>query len=381
MKRFASPRVALFVLVLAAFGAVVVSAQRTPTAAAAMTTAATQWLDSLSAEQRKQATYPLESDEYLRWNFIPTEAFPRNGVRLKDMTDAQQKLAHALLRSGLSDRGYQTYTAIIALEDILRVVEGARAGGAPGGAAPPAGAPAAGAPGGARGGRGGGFVRDPGVYFFTVFGQPSATGNWGWRVEGHHISLRFTIVDGAARGYLSSTPMFLGTNPAEVRDGDKKGLRILAEEEDAARALVLALSPAQQQQAIVNAVAPNDIVTMNKNDITPLPDHGVPYATLNSAQRQQLMRLIEAYTSNMDADIAADRLAKINKAGLDRIRFAWAGETDRGKKHYYMVQGPTFLIEFDNTQNDGNHVHSVWRDFNGDFGRDLLREHVRQVAH
>src|SRR5688572_16939354 len=172
MKLFLSPRVVLIALVLAAFAAVAVSAQRTPTAAAAMTTAATRFLDSLTADQRKQTTYPLESEEYLRWNFIPTDAFPRNGLRLKDMTEAQQKLAHELLKSGLSDRGYQTYTAIIALEDILRVVEGARAGGAPaaGAAAPaaPGGAAPAGAAPGGRGGRGGGFVRDPSVYFFTV---------------------------------------------------------------------------------------------------------------------------------------------------------------------------------------------------------------------
>ena len=377
MKRFASPRVALFVLVLAAFGAVVVSAQRTPTAAAAMTTAATQWLDSLSAEQRKQATYPLESDEYLRWNFIPTEAFPRNGVRLKDMTDAQQKLAHALLRSGLSDRGYQTYTAIIALEDILRVVEGARAGGAPGGAAPPAGAPAAGAPGGARGGRGGGFVRDPGVYFFTVFGQPSATGNWGWRVEGHHISLHFAVSKGVV---ASSTPSFAGSNPAEVRDGAEKGKRVLANLEDTGRALVMALDDKQRGTAIINQTAPTEIVTNNTLNISPLSPDGLKYSAMTPAQRDLLMKVIDAYAGLMTPDVAAQRMARLKAGGLDNIGFAWAGPVERGALHYYRVQGPTFLIEFDNTQNQGNHVHSVWRDFNGDFGRDVLREHIK-TAH
>ena len=382
MKRFASPRVALFVLLLAAFGAAVVSAQRTPTAAAAMTAAATQWLDSLNAEQRKQATYPLESDEYLRWNFIPTEAFPRNGVRLKDMTEAQQKLAHALLRSGLSDRGYQTYTAIIALEDILRVVEGARAGGAPGGAAPPAGAPAAGAPGaapgGARGGRGGGgFVRDPGVYFFTVFGQPSATGNWGWRVEGHHISLHFAVSKGAV---ASSTPSFAGSNPAEVRDGAEKGKRVLANLEDTGRALVMALDDKQRGTAIINQTAPTEIVTNNTLNISPLSPDGLKYSAMTPAQRDLLMKVIDAYAGLMTPDVAAQRMARLKAGGLDNIGFAWAGPVERGALHYYRVQGPTFLIEFDNTQNQGNHVHSVWRDFNGDFGRDVLREHIK-TAH
>src|SRR5688572_12190474 len=219
MKRFVSPRLALIVMVLGVFGAVVASAQRTPAAAAAMTTAATRFLEALDAEQRKQATYPLESDEYLRWNFIPTEAFPRNGVTLGAMNETQRKLAHDLLRSGLSVRGYETYTAIIALEDILRVVEGARAGGArqggaPGGAAPGGAAPGGAAPGGgARGGGRGGFERDPNKYFFTIFGQPSASGNWGWRVEGHHISLHFLVSKGTV---AASTPSFAGSNPAEV---------------------------------------------------------------------------------------------------------------------------------------------------------------------
>jgi hypothetical protein len=225
------------------------------------------------------------------------------------------------------------------------------------------------------------MARNKEEYLFSVFGSPGAKGNWGWRVEGHHISLRFTIGDGAVNRELSSSPMFLGANPAEVRDGGKKGLRVLGEEEDAARALVLALSADQQKTAIISATAPNDIVTMNANDIKPLPDQGVTFASLQPNQQALLTRLIEVYTSNMETDVAAARMAKIKKAGLDKIRFAWAGEIEKGKKHYYMIQGPTFLVEYDNTQNNGNHIHSVWRDFTGDFGRDLLREHLKQVAH
>ena len=161
----------------------------------------------------------------------------------------------------------------------------------------------------------------------------------------------------------------------------RKACACSADEEDAARALVMALSADQQKQAIINAVAPTDILTMNKNDITPLPDQGVTFASLQPAQQALLTRLIEVYTSTMEADVAAERLAKIKAAGMDKVRFAWAGETEKGKKHYYSIQGPTFLVEYDNTQNNGNHIHSVWRDFNGDFGRDLLREHLKQVAH
>jgi hypothetical protein len=367
MKRSVSRRVVLIALVLAAFAAAAVSAQRTTTPAAAMTAAATRFLDSLNADQRKQATYPLESDEYLHWNFIPTEAFPRNGLRLKDMTDAQQKLAHDLLKSGLSDRGYQTYTSIIALEDILRVVEqGARAG-----------APAqGGAPGGRGGGRGG-FTRDPGVYFFTVFGQPSAAGNWGWRVEGHHVSLHFAVSKGAV---IASTPSFAGSNPAEVRDGPEKGKRVLAHLEDTGRALVMALDDKQRATAIINATAPNEIVTNNQLDIKPLSPDGLKAMAMTAAQRQLLMNVIDAYAGLMAPDIAAQRMAKIKAGGIENIGFAWAGPVERGALHYYRVQGPSFLIEFDNTQNNGNHVHSIWRDFNGDFGRDLLREHIK-TAH
>ncbi len=320
--------------------------------AATMAKAATQFLDGLSADQRTKAVLPFDGEERLRWHFIPNEMFPRKGLMIKEMNETQRRHAHDLLRTGLSARGYNKITSIIELEDILKAIE-----------------------------TGGKMARNKEEYLFSVFGTPGTKGAWGWRVEGHHISLRFTIADGAVSRNLSSTPMFLGANPAEVRDGDKKGLRVLAEEEDAARALIMALSADQQKQAIINAVAPTDILTMNKNDITPLPDQGVTFASLQPAQQALLTRLIEVYTSTMEADVAAERLAKIKAAGMEKVRFTWAGETEKGKKHYYSVPGPTFLVEYDNTQNNGNHIHSVWRDFNGDFGRDLLREHLKQVAH
>ena len=350
MSRFTALRLAVAAsIVITSFGAATLAS---PKSAATMTKAAAQFLDGLSADQKAKAVLPFDSEDRLRWHFIPNEMFPRNGLMIKEMNEAQRRLAHDLLRTGLSARGYNKVTALIELEDILKAIE-----------------------------TGGKMARDKEEYLFAVFGSPSAKGAWGWRVEGHHISLRFTIADGAARGNLSTSPMFLGANPAEVRDGDKKGLRVLGEEEDAARALVLALSPEQQKAAIVNVVAPTDILTMNKNDITPLPDQGVTYAALRPEQQQALMRLIEVYANNVAVDLAAERMAKIKAAGFDKIRFAWAGETEKGKKHYYMIQGPSFLVEYDNTQNNGNHIHSVWRDFNGDFGRDVLREHLKQVAH
>jgi len=350
MSRLTALRLAVAVTLIAACtGAVMIASQKS---AATMQKAATQFLDSLSPDQKAKASFPFDGEERLRWHFIPNETFPRKGLMIKDMNEAQRRLAHDLLRSGLSARGYLKVTSIIELEDILKAIE-----------------------------TGGKMARNKEEYWFSVFGTPAAKGRWGWRVEGHHVSLRFAVADGAVGNNISTSPMFLGSNPAEVRDGEKKGLRVLADEEDAARALLMALPANLQTQAIVNAVAPGDILTMNKNDITPLPEQGVAYGGMGSQQQALLTKLIEAYTSSMEADLAAERMAKIKAAGIDKVRFAWLGETEKGKKHYYSVQGPTFLIEYDNTQNNGNHIHSVWRDFNGDFGADLLREHLAAYPH
>lgn len=350
MSRLTALRLALIASVLVIFtGTAIVASQKS---AANMAKAATTFLDSLTPDQKAKVSFPFDGDERVRWHFIPNEMFPRKGLMIKEMNETQRRLAHDLLRSGLSARGYVKVTSIMELEDILKVIE-----------------------------TGGKMARNKEEYYLSIFGTPAAKGRWGWRFEGHHISARFAIVDGAMTANVASSPMFLGSNPAEVREGDKKGTRVLADEEDAARALLMALPIELQKQAVVNAVAPGDILTMNKNDITPLQDQGITYASMPAKQQALLMRLIEVYTGNMETDIAAERVARIKSQGLEKIRFAWSGEMEKGKKHYYSVQGPTFLIEYDNTQNDGNHIHSVWRDFNGDFGRDVLREHLREVVH
>jgi hypothetical protein len=325
----------------------------------AMATAATKFLAGLTPEQRQKAALPFEGGERFKWHFVPAPpTFERQGVLIKDMSEAQRKLAHDLLKAGLSQRGYLTASSIMDLETVLGALEAAERA--------------------AAGRQGGGIVRDPVRYFVTVFGNPSGRDPWGWRVEGHHVSLHFTVVNGTL---VASSPSFFGSNPAEVREGPKKGLRILGAEEDAARALLLALDATQRTKAIFDEKAPGDMITMANVDITPLSPVGITADALNPAQRDLLMKLIDVYTGFMAPDIAADRQAKLKKAGIEKIGFAWAGETERGKKHYYRIQGPTFLVEYDNTQNDGNHVHSVWRDFQGDFGRDLLREHLKSTPH
>jgi hypothetical protein len=334
---------------------VLLAADRSP---AAMADAASKFLATLSAEEKRLATFPFDAAEREHWGFVPSEMFPRNGLTLRAMSEPQRKAAHDLLKTGLSQKGYLTATSIMQLEDILNKIEAAGGGDA------------------AQGNR---MERVPLKYFFSVFGTPSAKGTWGWRVEGHHVSLNFTVINGTM---VAATPQFFGSNPAEVREeGPKKGLRVLADEEDSGRTLLMALNESQRAKAVINTVAPNDIVTHNSLKADPQSPTGIAAADLQPTQRDLLMKVIDSYSSAMAADLAADRMAKLRQAGLEKISFAWAGSAERGQKHYYRVQGPTFLIEFDNTQNNGNHIHSVWRDFNGDFGRDLLREHVNTVAH
>ena len=319
----------------------VVGAERS---SATMTAAASRWLTSLSPEQCEKAVFALASDERSRWHYIPATMFPRKGLPFKDMTEAQRGFAHDLLKAGLSQRGYLTTTTIIDLENILRATEKNPA------------------------------MRDPELYFLSIFGTPAPKAPWGWRIDGHHVSLHFTVINDTLAVAL---PTFFGSNPAEVRTGPKAGTRALGPLEDAARTLVTSLDAARRAKAVMSAVAPDDILSTNLAKADPLSPAGLMSAEMNEKERKLLMELIESYTSLMAADIAAGRLDRLRKAGLDKIGFVWAGDAERGKKHYYRVQGPTFLIEYDNTQNEGNHVHSVWRDFNGDFGRDLLREHVR----
>jgi hypothetical protein len=333
-------------LVLTFIGGVTIASQRS---AASMSGAADKWLKSLSDDQRQRAAYAFDSEERLKWHFIPNEMFPRNGVTIKEMTEPQRAFARDLIKTGLSAHGYLTATSIMELENVLLAIE-----------------------------KGVRFPRDHEAYRLAVFGTPGDKAAWGWRLEGHHLSVRFDIVGGSA---TASSPAFFGSNPAEVRDGPQKGTRVLGPEEDAARVFLDSLDDAQRKTAIVLTEAPGDIVTMIAPKVDPLSPAGVKASALSKPQREKLMQLVDVYTSLMIADVAAERMDRIKKAGLDNIAFAWAGETEKGKKHYYRIQGPTFLVEYDNTQNDGNHIHSVWRDFNGDFGRDLLREHLKSMPH
>jgi hypothetical protein len=313
---------------------------------AMMTEAASAFLSSLPQDQRARAAFAFEAPERVRFHFIPPESFERHGVPIKEMGQAQRERAHTLLRTGLSQRGYMTATQIMEAEGILQMLEGGR----------------------------GQFSRDPQLYFVSVFGTPSTTGTWGWRFEGHHLSLQYTIVEG---DITVSSPTFLAANPAEVPEGPRRGMRALARQEDAGRAMLSALTPAQRDVAIQEDIPVRDVVARVALDIDPLAPVGVAAADLDDAQRDILMEIVHAYTDVMADEIAALRLAKVEDAGIENLRFAWAGGTKRGEMSYFRVQGPTFLIEFSNTMNDPNHIHSGWREFGAEFGRDILAEHMR----
>ena len=263
------------------------------------------------------------------------------------MTEEQQDAALGLVRASLSAEGYDKAERIRQLEQVLFEREG-RA------------------------------MRDPALYFFMIFGEPATTGTWAWRYEGHHLSHSWTVVNGQLSG---STPQFFGANPAHVRTGSQTGEKVLAAEDYYARALLGSLPPALQRAAIISDEAPRDILTSSERQAAMQDDVGVAYDQLGTEQQSTLWSLIEEYAAAQHAPIAEERLDKVRAAGLDNIKFAWMGGTQQGEGHYYRVQGPTFLIEYDNVQNDANHVHSVWRDFDGDFGRDLLAAHYRQVPH
>jgi hypothetical protein len=305
---------------------------------AELVAAAQVFLATLEPDQRARATRPFDDGERFEFFFTPVA---RTGLPLRDMSLDQRDAALRLLKTATSTRGYLKATGVMHLEGILAVIEG-------------------------RPDR-----RDPENYHFWIFGTPSLERPWGWRFEGHHISLNFTSAD----GITASNPSFIGANPALVPSGPFAGWRLLAAEEDLGRALVTSLTPAQRARAVISETAPRDILTGNQRRASLERMEGLPVGEMTDAQKALFMRLLAEYVDNADPAIAGPRYARMEEVGLDRIRFAWAGTLERGGPHYYRIHGPTVLIEYDNTQNDANHIHSVWRDLENDFGEDLLERH------
>jgi len=314
-----------------------------------MAKAANTLLASLDAKQKVQATFKFTGEERTYWHFIPAEMLKgggRKGLQIKQMNSKQRELTHALLKTVLSESGHTKVKNIMFLEDILFVLEDKNRR----------------------------FVRDSEAYHILVFGKPDNKGAWGWRFEGHHVSLNYTIVNGK----LSVVPSFWASNPAVADFGPGRKLIALEVEEFAARELRNSLTTEQAKKAVIAKKAPRDILTAALPEAKAIKTSGIAYRDLNKNQQAQLTKLIKEYINRHRAVVAKEDLAKIEKVGLEKIYFSWAGSTKQFEPHYYRIQGPTFLLEYANTQNGANHIHATWRDFNGDFGRDVLREHIRK---
>jgi hypothetical protein len=305
------------------------------------TNTATEFIESLTSEQKSQVLLDVEDERRENWHFLPWKSFEREGLGIFELTDTQKNLLFKHLRAHLSESGFLRVKNTMSLEKVLQEL-----GGDP-------------------------EYRDPEKYYIAFYGDPAKDKVWAWAFEGHHISLNFTIVD----HQVSYTPKFFGANPAEIREGSRKGERIFKEEEDLGFELVNSFDAKKKEQVIFSAKTFGEIVSKVNTRVDPMEPVGIKISDMNPMQKKILWKLIDAYLSDMPNVLAKKRSKQIKDEEEAAIHFGWAGATSLGEPHYYRIQGKTFLIEFDNTQNDANHIHTVWRDFDGDFGRDLIKEH------
>jgi hypothetical protein len=321
----------------------------TATRAQQVVTAVNQFISTLNSEQKAETVFPFEGEERYNFHFVPKE---RKGITFNEMNEEQKKAALNLIRSCLSENAFQKTQEIMQLDLVLKEIEKRKPED---------------------------HYRDPNNYHLSVFGIPSPTTIWGWRFEGHHISFNFSMDKMKA---IAGTPGFLGSNPAVVQDGPYKGKQVLKEETETGFNLLHALSNEQLKKTIADTLSPKDIITFNNRKAVLETNTGIGYSELTDAQKQLLLQLINVYVHRFTKLFADDMLKEIQQAGFENIRFAWSGRTQPGigNPHYYRVQGPTFIIEYDNTQNNANHVHSVLRDLKHDFGGDELLEHYK-TAH
>jgi hypothetical protein len=308
-----------------------------------MQLAADKFLAALSPELKQKAVFKFDDEHRMKWYFTPKQEgkkYTRKGVRLEEMTAAQKTAAMALLKTGLSAKGYEQATNILVLEGLLAELEGSK----------------------------GAMVRNTGWYFVSVFGEPSATGKWGWRFEGHHLSVNYTLDKGDV---VSATPLLLAANPADVKAGDKKGLRTLPEIEDHARALIKSLDE-KQDKAARQAKGFAEIKEGQPKAEVGNPV-GIPAADMTAAQRDTLQKLLMAYTDRMPEDIAATEQKRVKATPPGKLYFAYSGSPEPGKAYTYRVYAPEFVVEFlneqaDSAKNPANHIHSAWRRLPVDFG-------------
>ncbi|HEY0057418.1 MAG TPA: DUF3500 domain-containing protein [Pedobacter sp.] len=309
------------------------------------------FIRTLNEEQRAEALYLIDSKERFNWHFVPQEG--RKGIYLKHLSESQQAAAFALLKSYLSEKTYNKTREIIEFELLLRELEKRKEDD---------------------------WMRDPTRYAFIFFGDPSDKGAWGWRFEGHHISFSFSTI---GNKIISGTPGFLGANPAIVTSGPHKGKQVLKDESEAGFNLVRSLNASQFQKAKVAGATPNDILTYINREARIDKPEGIFYSELLAEQKALLIKLLNVYVSRYTEKYAKDMIKEIRKSDINKLKFVWAGATESeiGKAHYYRIQGPTIIIEFDNSQNNANHIHTVVRDLKHDFGGDKLLQHYKKGHH
>jgi hypothetical protein len=303
------------------------------------------FLSTLTTEQRAKAVYAADSENLRVWQFVPAD---RIGIKWDEMNPKQKEAAKNLLETSLSEEGYQKIESIRALEPVLKALENGNPG------------------------------RDENRYWFVFFGDPSQSGKWAWRYEGHHVSLTFGMNDSKV---IASTPQFLGTNPAEVRSGAAKGKRVQSKEMDSGFAFLNSLREEQKQKAIISEKAPDDVLTGQSRKASIQAQQGLKFDELDSKQKESLKKLVELYANIQSSDEKARRMKSIAKEGWNKVLFAWMGADQPGKGHYYRIQSENWIIEYDNTQNNANHIHTVWRNLKEDFGGDPLEKHYKESHH
>jgi hypothetical protein len=308
---------------------------------------AISFLNSLNKEQRGKVQMAFDDNSRMSWHFLPGVMWPRKGIQLQELNDPQKKLLFKLLRVYLSESGFVKTMKIIELENVLASMSGNSS------------------------------FRDAEKYYVAFYGRPGQDSLWAWSFEGHHISLNFSVLDDK----ISVVPRFLGASPATIKEGPRKGERTLDKEEDYGFELINSLTDEQLKLTVFRKTAYSEIVTSNATEVGLLDPVGIKMDELNRDQQAVLLKLLMEYISVMPEDLAAKRMQNLRSEDFESIRFGWAGSTLPGEPHYYRIQGNSFLVEFDNVQEGANHIHTVWRDFKGDFGRDLIREHYKHSHH
>ena len=304
-------------------------------------------INSLTPKQKEVVFFDFDDPAKTRWHYLPHSSFSREGLPLSDMTAAQEEKIYAMLQAYLSKSGYDQMQQIIDLENYLAAVENNP------------------------------VIRDPTKYYLAIYGRPQKDSLWAWSFEGHHISLNFTIT----ADEIAFAPAFWGSNPGVVPVGPDKGKIVLNSDHNNALKLVNSLSPEQFTQTLVSSKTYGEILTMNQSEVEPIKDNGICYRHLNPAQKVLLKKIIYLHLQRMQKPVALRAHKLLDAEDWSAISFSWAGNTKKLKAYYYRIQGKNFLIEYDNSQNNGNHIHVVWREFDGDFGKDIIREHYQKEGH